>query len=133
MSVFFERLSELCHENKTSPNAVARKLSISSGSITAWKKGSYPRTETLQRLADYFKVSSDYLMGKVDEPNRASSSANVSAEPQGKGEIVDPDIRMIQRAKERMSEKEWKRQMIIIEASFGKYFSDDYVDDDSDE
>ena len=30
-------------------------------------------------------------------------------------------------------EEEWNKQMRVIEASFGDYFSDDYVDDDLDE
>lgn len=69
MSVFFERLCQLCKENDTSPNAVAKKLSISSGSVTAWKKnGTNPRTDTAQKIADYFHVSLDYLLGNVNDP-----------------------------------------------------------------
>lgn len=68
MDVFFERLSELCQEKGTSPNAVAKKLGISSGSITAWKKGTLPRIETVQKLAEYFHVSADYLLGNVNDP-----------------------------------------------------------------
>ena len=68
MTLFFKRFSELCKEHNTSPNGVAKKLLISSGSITAWKRGAYPRSETLQKLAKYFHVSADYLIGNVNEP-----------------------------------------------------------------
>ena len=68
MSLFFERFLQLCHEYKTAPNAVAAKLNLSSGSVTAWKRGTMPRTDTVQKLAKYFHVTSDYLIGNVNEP-----------------------------------------------------------------
>lgn len=68
MSMFFDRFSDLCKEANSSPNAIAKQLSISSGSVTAWKNGTLPRTETIQKIADYFHVSADYLLGNVNEP-----------------------------------------------------------------
>ncbi len=52
--------------------------------------------------------------------------------PEG-GRSKDRDIYRIERAKKRMSKDEWAKQMKIIEASFGDYFSDDYEDDDINE
>ena len=70
MSIFFDRFLQLCAENSTSPNAVAKQLSISSGSVTAWKKNeTTPRISTTQKLADYFHVTLDYLLGNVNEPH----------------------------------------------------------------
>lgn len=70
MSIFFDRFLQLCAENSTSPNAVAKQLSISSGSVTAWKKNeTTPRISTAQKLADYFHVTLDYLLGNVNEPH----------------------------------------------------------------
>lgn len=85
MSVFFDRFSKLCDESGTSPNAVAKLNGISSGSVTAWKKGTIPRPETLSRLAEHFCVSVDYLVGKSDE--RYYSVQHYAAE---KG-LEDPD------------------------------------------
>ena len=101
MTAFFERLSLLCKEANTSPNAVARQLSISSGSITAWKNGTMPRMETLQALADYFHVSADYLIGNVSEPffyldnKRIAADVNGTAEnPEARGSgVTDEDIK----------------------------------------
>lgn len=66
--IFFERFSELSKEIGESPNSVAKKLGISSGSVTAWKKGADPRNATVIKLADFFGVSVDYLLGNVNEP-----------------------------------------------------------------
>ena len=62
-SIFFERFYKLCRKNGTSPNAVGALLGASSGSITAWKNGSLPRAQMVQRIARHFAVTVDYLMG----------------------------------------------------------------------
>ena len=64
--VFFERFYQLCRRNGTTPNGIASELGASSGSITAWKKGVVPRAGMVQRIANYFGVSVDYLMGYDD-------------------------------------------------------------------
>lgn len=43
---------------------VVKELSIATGSVTKWKNGSIPNGETLVKLADYFNVSIDYLLGR---------------------------------------------------------------------
>lgn len=61
-NIFFERFAELCKGIGETPNSVAKTLGISSGSVTAWKNGTEPRSKTLSRLAEYFGVSTDYLL-----------------------------------------------------------------------
>lgn len=82
-SVFFERFSALCKERNETPNAVAKIIGASSGSVTAWKKGTDPRNATLSKIADYFGVSTDYLLGKESEKAPAES---------GKRPVSDDDI-----------------------------------------
>ena len=64
---FFERYSELCVSANGTPNSVAKELGVSSGSVTAWKNGTEPRPKTLSKIADYFGVTTDYLLGKETE------------------------------------------------------------------
>ena len=65
--MFWERLVQLCNEKNTKPNPVAASLKISSGAVTKWKNGTVPNAETVSKLADYFGVSVDYLLGKTDD------------------------------------------------------------------
>lgn len=65
---FFERYSALCKERGETPNSIAKIIGASSGSVTAWKKGTAPRNATLTKIADYFGVSTDYLLGKEKAP-----------------------------------------------------------------
>lgn len=64
---FFERYSDLCKERGETPNSVAKIIGASSGSVTAWKKGTAPRNATLSKIADYFDVTTDYLLGKSEQ------------------------------------------------------------------
>lgn len=66
--MFWNRFYNLCIQNNTKPLNVATNLHFSSGSITQWKKGSIPGGETLLKIANYFKVSTDYLLGN-DTPD----------------------------------------------------------------
>lgn len=64
--MFWEIFSKLCSQRGKSPNAVAKELKISSGSVTNWKNGTIPNNSALLKLANYFNVSVDYLLGKED-------------------------------------------------------------------
>lgn len=66
--MFWEIFSELCLQQGKSPNAIAKELKISSGSVTNWKNGTIPNNSALLKLANYFNVSVDYLLGKEDTP-----------------------------------------------------------------
>lgn len=83
-NTFFERYSELCAERNETPNSVAKIIGASSGSVTAWKKGTEPRNATLAKIADYFGVSLDYLTGKKTEKAPADT---------GKRSVSDDDIK----------------------------------------
>lgn len=80
-STFFDRYAALCRQHGESPNSVAKLIGASSGSVTAWKQGAAPRNATLARIADFFGVSTDYLLGKTD-----------TAAPKGSG-VTDEDIK----------------------------------------
>jgi len=75
---FFDRVLELCKKNGTSPSAVAREIGLNNSSATYWKRGSIPKGDTLQKLAAYFGVSVDYLLGEeiVQEAEDIESTIN---------------------------------------------------------
>ena len=67
--MFWEKFSQLCATRSKSPNGVAKELGLSSGSVTSWKNGKVPHHGTLLKIADYFGVSVDYLLGKQEAPS----------------------------------------------------------------
>lgn len=62
--MFWINFEKLCAEIGKSPNAVATELGIPSGSITAWSKGTKPRNQTVRKIADYFDVTVQSLLGE---------------------------------------------------------------------
>lgn len=59
--MFWDNFIFYCAKNNKAPNAVAKELNLSSGSITAWKNGVKPRLTTLSKIADYFCVTIEDL------------------------------------------------------------------------
>ena len=66
--MFWEIFSRLCADQNIKPNPLAKKLGIPSASVTNWKNGRTPHQTTLIKIADYFGVTVDYLLGKEEKP-----------------------------------------------------------------
>lgn len=74
--MFWENFVRLCAEHNTKPNPVAKELGFSSGSVTDWKNGKTPRPTTIQKIADYFGVTPDYLTGTEKAPAAEAEEAD---------------------------------------------------------
>lgn len=65
--VFGERLKALRLEKEIGQNKLADDLGISNASISYWENGKQePTASALFKLAVYFDVSVDYILGLVD-------------------------------------------------------------------
>lgn len=65
--MFWDNFYNLCKKNGVTPAIVVRQLDIAGGMTTKWKNGAIPNGEMLLKLADYFNVSTDYLLGRTDD------------------------------------------------------------------
>ncbi len=64
MIPFKEKLKELRYEKNLSQQQVAQALNVSQRSVSSWETGfRRPDYETLVKIATYFNVSVDYLLG----------------------------------------------------------------------
>ena len=73
---FYQRFIELCNEKGVAPSRVALDIGKSKPAANGWKKkGSIPTDATLAKLAEYFNVSVEYLLGKSDAKNGHKKSA----------------------------------------------------------
>lgn len=61
--MFWKRFYNLCLQSGKRPNPIGKEIGLSSGIISKWKNGGIPNGETLMKLAKYFDVSVDYLLG----------------------------------------------------------------------
>lgn len=62
----FDRLKNLCEEQKISIVELEEKLGFGRNSLYNWKKKT-PNGASLQKVADFFDVSTDYLLGRTDK------------------------------------------------------------------
>ncbi|MEG0473531.1 MAG: helix-turn-helix transcriptional regulator [Christensenella sp.] len=65
-----ERIKALQKEKdgKISLNALEKQLDIGKSTISSWEK-KQPSADKLTKLADYFNVSTDYLLGRTENPS----------------------------------------------------------------
>lgn len=70
--MFFDVFQALCNKKGVSCKKAAEDIGLSNSITTKWKKtGATPGGETLGRIAAYFGVSTDYLLGK--ETNKTTA------------------------------------------------------------
>lgn len=61
--MYYENFEKLCALNKVKPSHVSKATGISTATLTSWKQGKYtPKNDKLQKIADYFGVSIDYIV-----------------------------------------------------------------------
>jgi transcriptional regulator with XRE-family HTH domain len=71
---FPERLKELREAKNLSQEELADKLNIPRSSVSHYERPQkdneirLPRRERLEKIADFFGVSVDYLLGRTDDP-----------------------------------------------------------------
>ena len=66
-TTFYDRLAALTKENNLKFAQLASKASFPRTYIYEWnKEGTLPSIDYLFEIADYFKVSPDYLLGRTD-------------------------------------------------------------------
>ncbi len=66
--IFGERLKMLRAEKNIGQNLLAKELELSNASISYWETGKQmPTAEAIFKIAQYFGVSADYLLGITDD------------------------------------------------------------------
>lgn len=101
----FEKIKELADKQGISLNILEEKLGFSRNTIYNMKK-STPNIERVSKIADYFNVSTDYLLGRTDNPNIAGDT------------VTTPDGRVVDLSNLR-------ERVVLFD---GKPLSDDDVD-----
>ena len=109
-------LIALRKENGMTQNDVARKLGITRQAYGHYESGArIPPTDNLERLANLFGVTTDYLLGRTDE-RTAKSAPTAEAEAQEldrlKNEIMD--------LYDTLDESEQARAFALLQAAFAE-------------
>ncbi|MED4726839.1 helix-turn-helix transcriptional regulator [Aneurinibacillus migulanus] len=74
---FGQRLSDLRTKNKLTQQELSNRLNIAKSTLAMYETGKrQPGFETLQRIADFFETSTDYLLGRTNEPSPTYKASN---------------------------------------------------------
>ncbi|MCT4583692.1 MAG: helix-turn-helix domain-containing protein [Peptostreptococcaceae bacterium] len=93
-----EIIQELCKEKGTNPSKLEIELGFGRGTLYKWKKSS-PNADKLLKIADYFGVSVDYLLGRTDiRSNVLEAQETIAAHHEG--EWTEDELAEIERFKE---------------------------------
>lgn len=76
--IVITNLKKVRINNKISQQKLADEISVSRSTIAMWETGgSQPDNDNLMRIADYFNVTVDYLLGREEKP----ADSGLSKEP----------------------------------------------------
>lgn len=75
MSVLYNRIKSLCDSKGITPYRMCSDLNVSRNLMTELKTGRKRgiSAETASKIANYFNVSVDYILGKIDQKKEPTS------------------------------------------------------------
>ncbi|PAD10161.1 hypothetical protein CHH78_02270 [Shouchella clausii] len=107
--MFAKRLAYLRKKNEYTQQRVADFLGITRPAYSAYERGTRePDYESLQKLANFFGVSTDYLLGRTDNPNSDISIAydgGIKYEDEDEREFIEQQLEQYRKMKKRMQER----------------------------
>ena len=65
--MFFNRFKQLCDQKNVSVYRACTDIGLNRSAVAKWKTGGQPNGTTAAKLADYFGVTTDYLLGQSGE------------------------------------------------------------------
>jgi len=114
--VFMKRMKELRQKKGISMEELATALNVSKSRVNMWENnGSVPRSDVLVKIAAYYNVPTDYLLG----------NNNTSESP------TEAKLNALQRNLGKLNEEELKKAEDVLKAVFSDIFNDEDDDDDS--
>lgn len=94
--MFFDKFQSLCDDRKISVYRACTDIGLNRSAVAKWKQGGRPNGSTAAKLAEYFGVTTDYLLCDGAEDTRDSASARPVSDDDikfalfgGGGEITD--------------------------------------------
>ena len=104
--MFYENFDALCTKSGKSKSEVTEAIGLTAKSCTGWKNGAVPRNGTLKKIADYFGISVEELMG-------------TKKEPAGEGELTE-DMKEILEYAQKMGPEERKAFITLLKSNSKK-------------
>lgn len=66
--MFWDNFVNQCEKIEKSPTVVVEELGFKRSAVTSWKNGALPQVKNRKKIADYFGITVEELMGTKKEP-----------------------------------------------------------------
>lgn len=136
ISTFRDRFVELCESNPANDTALANALHVSKQTVSAWKMGiRSPRQPIIIDIANYFRVSVDWLMGfdvkKELTPHEMIEEGFKNLSALYNNEIpISNEAKIISGGIDRMPPERREQALKVLQTIFADYFDDNGGKDD---
>ena len=101
--MFVQNIEKLAADHNMSLSAIAKSLGMSNNAATKWRNGSIPNSKNLQKIADFFGVTVEYLLSDNQQAGNRIGNATNSTIVQG---VTGRDISVGAPASTGLSENE---------------------------
>jgi transcriptional regulator with XRE-family HTH domain len=101
--VFYDNFVKLCNSINKAPSTVAEEMGIHRSTVTRWKQGKSQTDLYKQKVADYFGIPVDELMGEKEK-----STGNADG-------LSEEEIKFIEWYRSQASDKEKALVRMIVE------------------
>lgn len=104
--MFWENFVTQCEKLEKSPTTVVEELGFKRPAVTSWKNGALPQVKNRKKIADYFGITVEELMG-------------TKKEPAGEGELTE-DMKEILEYAQKMGPDERKAFITLLKSNSKK-------------
>lgn len=129
--MFKDRLKELRYKKELSQRELASILNMSPSTIAMYETGQRePDAETLKKIADFFGVTIDYLLGRTDTPSPVDKITDSVSDDPELAKFWDElkereDLQLLFKQTREMSPEDVKKIIRIIKAIEDEEAADD--------
>lgn len=82
--IFLQRVLSLASAMNITKNKLLTDTGLNKNSFVDWeRRGTIPGGDVVTKLADYFHVSTDYLLGRTDDPRPVAEQTDPAPVPEG--------------------------------------------------
>lgn len=106
-----EKVKALCDEHEVTFAALERRLDFGNGTIRKWDNAT-PSGDKLAKVADYFRVSVDYLLGRDEELLISQDDS------------PDENYTILSRSAKKLSPEQREQLLNVAKAMFREEFKD---------
>ena len=125
MKNFSDRLKSLRKEKDLTGEQLGKIFNVTKTAVSYWESGkNFPGEDMVKKIADYFEVSTDYLLGKSDIMNPYENHKKISESIKDDKELLEfwevlkerEDLQLMFKQTKNMSPKDIRQIIKIIKA-----------------